>query len=293
MQSYVVRAITADKYIRAFMAITTGMVEEARCTHHTTPVATAALGRTITGAAMMGLMLKGDQDKLSIQIKGDGPLKQILAVTNANGNVKAYVANPYVELPLRQDGKLDVGKAVGKNGKITVIKDLGLKDPYMGQLELVSGEIAEDITAYFAYSEQQPSAVGLGVLVDRDYSVKTAGGFIIQVLPGIPEEVLSKLESRLNQLSSITQMIERKEDGERVLKTILEGFDVEILDKKEVRFICDCSMERMEKALVSIGAKDLQEIIKEDGKAELVCHFCNKKYHFSKEHLKKLYQEAL
>lgn len=293
MKNYITRAVAADKNIRVFVGITTDLVEEARKIHNTTPVATAALGRTLTVASMMGLMLKGEKDKLSIQIKGDGPLKQILAVADAKGNVKGYVANPYVELPLREDGKLDVGNAIGKNGKIVVIKDLGLKDPYIGQLDLVSGEIAEDMTAYFAYSEQQPSAVALGVLVDRDYSVKAAGGFIIQVLPGIEEEVITKLEDRLNHLPSITQMIEKEKDGEKLLKMILEGFDVEILEKAEVKLVCDCSVEKMERALVSVGAKDLKEIIEEDGHAELTCHFCNEKYYFDKAHLERLYKEAL
>ncbi|WZL74484.1 Hsp33 family molecular chaperone HslO [Clostridiaceae bacterium 35-E11] len=293
MKGYIIRAVAANKNIRVFTAITTDLVEGARKIHNTAPVATAALGRTLTVAAMMGLMLKGEKDKLSIQIKGNGPLKQILAVADAKGNVKGYVANPYVELPLREDGKLDVGKAVGRNGKIVVIKDLGLKDPYIGQLDLVSGEIAEDMTAYFAYSEQQPSAVALGVLVDRDYSVKAAGGFIIQVLPGVEEEVITKLENRLNQLPQITTMIEEEQDEEKLINKILEGFDVEILDKTEVHLACDCSVEKLERALVSVGAEDLKEIIEEDGQAELTCHFCNTKYHFDKAHLERLYNEAL
>ncbi|QEK12516.1 Hsp33 family molecular chaperone HslO [Crassaminicella thermophila] len=292
MKNYVIRAMAADKNLRVFLAVTTELVEEARKIHNTTPVATAALGRTLTGTAMMGLMLKGEKDKLSVQIKGDGPLKQVLAVSDSKGNVKGYVSNPYVELPLKDNGKLDVGGAIGK-GKIIVIKDLGLKEPYIGQHDLVSGEIAEDFTAYFAYSEQQPSAVALGVLVDRDYSVAAAGGFIIQVLPDADENVITKLEERLNNLLPVTQIMEKTKDGEEILRNVLEGFDVEILDKKEVNFVCDCSVEKLERALISIGAKDLKEIIEEDGEAELTCHFCNKKYHFDKEHLQKLYKEAL
>ncbi|TCO71475.1 Hsp33 family molecular chaperone HslO [Marinisporobacter balticus] len=291
MKNYVIRAIAADKSISIFFAITTDLVEEARKKHNTTPVATAALGRTLTGAVIMGLMLKGEQNKLSVQIKGDGPLKEILAVADNLGNVKGYVANPSVDLPLRQDGKLDVSSAVG-NGKMIVIKDLGLKEPYSGQSDLVSGEIAEDFTAYFAYSEQQPSAVGLGVLVDRDETVKSAGGFIIQVLPDVQEEVLTRLEERLKWMPPITQLMEITTDGEEMLRMVLDEFDVEILDKKEVNFVCDCSVRKLEKALISVGAKDLKEIIEEDGQAELTCHFCNTKYHFDKEHLERLYEEA-
>ncbi len=292
MQNYVLRAIAGNKNIRAFVAITTGLVEEAREIHDTTPVATAALGRTLTAAAMMGLMLKGDKNKLSIQISGDGPLKQILAVADAKGNVKGYVAEPYVDLPLREDGKLDVGKAVGKNGKIVVIKDLGLKEPYIGQAPLVSGEIAEDITAYFAYSEQQPSAVGLGVLVDRDYTVKAAGGFILQLMPEADNKIIERLEKRLSEIPSITTMIQDEADGKKILENVLEGFDIEILEQTEVRLVCDCSEERLEKALISVGAEELQKMIEEDGRAELICHFCNTKYHFDKEHLERLYREA-
>jgi len=292
MQNYVLRAIAGNKNIRAFAAITTGLVEEARKIHDTTPVATAALGRTLTAAAMMGLMLKGGKDKLSIQISGDGPLKQILAVADAKGNVKGYVVEPHVDLPLREDGKLDVGKAVGKNGKMIVIKDLGLKEPYIAQSRLVSGEIAEDLTAYFAYSEQQPSAVGLGVLVDRDYTVKAAGGFILQLMPEADDQTIEKLEKRLSEIPSITTIIQEEADGKRILENVLEGFDIEILEQAEVRFACDCSEERLESALISVGAEELKKMIEEDGHAELICHFCNTKYYFDKAHLERLYREA-
>ena len=291
MKNYVIRAV-ADKSISVFLAITTDMVEEARQTHNTTPVATAALGRTITAAAIMGLMLKGEKNKISIQIKGNGPLKQILAVANAKGEVKGYVSDPTVDLPLRADNKLDVGGAVGKEGKIVVIKDLGHKEPYIGQLELVSGEIAEDITSYYAISEQQPSAVALGVVIDKDHSVKVAGGFIIQILPGTEEALIDKLETNINNLPPITSIIEEEQSGEGMLNKILEGFGIEILEKTEVRYKCDCSEERLEKALISVGKIDLKEIIEEDGEAELTCHFCNTKYKFDKQHLKRLYNDA-
>ncbi len=292
MDNYVVRAVSGDRFIRIFFAITTAMVEEARHIHDTTPVATAALGRTITACSIMGLMMKGDDDKVSVQIKGDGPIKQILVVSDAHGNVKGYVSNPYVDIPLREDGKLNVGGAVGKIGKITVIKDFGLKEPYIGQSELITGEIAEDITAYFANSEQQPSAVSLGVLVDRDRTVKASGGFIVQVLPGVEENIISKLENTLNNLSPLTEIIEKESNGEIIVRELFKDFDVEILDKQEIRLVCDCAVERLEKALISVGKKDLKEIIEEDEKAELTCHFCNTKYHFDKEHLEKLYSEA-
>ena len=292
MKDYVIRAVAADSSIRVFLGITTGLVEKARQIHDTTPVATAALGRTLTATVMMGLMLKGKDNKISVQIKGNGPVKQILAVADERGYVKGYISNPHVELPLRADGKLDVGTAVGNEGNMVVIKDLGLKEPYVGQSALISGEIAEDFTAYFANSEQQPSAVALGILVDRDESVKAAGGFIIQLLPGASEEVIQKLENRLQTLESMTSLIERTMTGEEILEHVLEGFSIEILEKKEVELVCDCSTERLEKALLSIGEKDLREIIEEDGEAELTCHFCNTKYHFDKDHLEKLYQSA-
>lgn len=292
MKDYVIRAVGADGSIRAFVGITTGLVEKARQIHDTTPVATAALGRTLTATVMMGLMLKGKDSKISVQIKGNGPAKQILAVANEQGHVKGYISNPHVELPLRSDGKLDVGGAVGSEGNMVVIKDLGLKEPYVGQSALVSGEIAEDFTAYFARSEQQPSVVALGVLVDRDRTVRSAGGFIIQLLPGASEEAIEKLEKRLQSLESISSLIDRAMTGEEILEHILQGFSVEILEKKEVELVCDCSMERLEKALLSIGEKDLREIIEEDGEAELTCHFCNTQYHFDKPHLERLYQSA-
>lgn len=292
MKNYVVRAVAANQSIRAFAAITTDMVEQARQIHDATPVAAAALGRTLTAGAMMGVMLKGEKDKISIQIKGEGPLKQLLVAADSKGNVKGYVANPHVELPLREDGKLDVGSAVGKEGKIVVIKDLGLKEPYIGQLELTSGEIAEDITAYFAVSEQQPSAVALGVLIDRDCTVKASGGFIIQPLPGIRDEIITIIEDRLSYMPPITEIIDGNKSAEEVLEMILEDLDVEILEKKEIHLNCDCSVDRLEKALMSIGAKDLRELIDEDGQAELTCHFCNTKYHFDKAHLERLYTEA-
>ncbi|MCT4594117.1 MAG: Hsp33 family molecular chaperone HslO [Anaeromicrobium sp.] len=291
MSNYVVRAVAANKSIRVFAAVTTDLVEKARGFHNTTPVATAALGRTLTATSIMGLMLKGDNNKLSVQIKGNGPIKQILTASDSKGIVKGYVSNPYVDLPLKANGKLDVGGAVGSQGRMTVIKDLGLKDPYVGQADLVSGEIAEDFTYYFANSEQQPSAVALGVLVDRDHTVKVAGGVIIQLLPNTDDETITKIEEALRNAPQITNVLLEEDTPEKVLNTYLKGLDIEILEKVQVDFQCDCSFEKLERALISIGEKDLKSIIEEDEKAQLTCHFCNTKYNFDKNHLMKLYEE--
>lgn len=292
MKNYVVRALAADKSVRVFAAVTTDLVEKARIRHNTTPVATAALGRTLTATSIMGLMLKGDNNKLSVQIKGNGPIKQILTASDSKGIVKGYVSNPLVDIPLKASGKLDVGGAVGNEGKFVVVKDLGLKDPYVGQSHLVSGEIAEDFTYYFASSEQQPSAVALGVLVDRDRSVKVAGGVIIQLLPNASEETIQKIEEALKNAPQITNVLEVENTPEKVLEVYLKGLDVEVLEKTEVDFKCDCSVQKLEKALISVGAKELKSIIDEDEKAQLTCHFCNTKYDFTKEDLIKLYEEA-
>ncbi|RKD32429.1 Hsp33 family molecular chaperone HslO [Thermohalobacter berrensis] len=292
MKDYVLRAIDKEKNIRIFIASTTNLVEDARKIHNTTSTATAALGRTLTAAAIMGLMLKGEKDKVSINIKGDGPAKSILAVANSKGKVKGYIANPYVDLPLRKDGKLNVGMAVGKNGKISVIRDFGLKEPYIGQSNLVTGEIAEDLAQYFVYSEQQPSAVALGVLIDKDLSVKAAGGFILQVLPNIPEESLTKLEEKINNFKSISELINKGYKPEDILDDLLGDFDMEIKEKKEIKLECDCSRERLEEALISVGEEELTKILEEDGKAEVVCHFCNTKYQFDKQDLIKLIESV-
>lgn len=283
--SYILRGSSADSSIRIFVADTTSMVEKARTFHHTTPVASAALGRTLTAASIMGLMMKGENDKLTLSIKGDGPLGGIVCVSDSKGIVKGYVHNPLTDLPLRDDKKLDVGGAVGKTGLLTVIRDMGMKQPYTGQYQLVSGEIAEDITAYFAYSEQQPSAVSLGVLVDTDYSIKAAGGFIVQLLPHTSAESLDILEKNLRNIPSITAMLSDNMDAEQIMELVLEDLEPQISEKISVEYKCDCSKERLEKALASIGKKELISIIEEDEKAELTCHFCNTVYDFSKEDL--------
>ncbi|NLM13922.1 MAG: Hsp33 family molecular chaperone HslO [Epulopiscium sp.] len=285
MEDYIIRATDAKKQIRAFAAVTTHLVDEASKIHRTSPVVSAALGRLLTASAMMGQMLKGEKDLITLQIKGNGPLQGLVVTADMKGNVKGYPYNPVVDLPLNSVGKLDVSGAIGE-GTLTVIKDLGLKEPYLGQINLVSGEIAEDLTYYFANSEQTPSAVALGVLVDRDYSIKQAGGFIVQLLPEAEEETIQNLENGLRSISSVTQLLEEGKQPEDILKLLLG--DIIIMDKIPTRFYCNCSRERVEKALISIGLKDLREILEQDQKAELKCHFCNKNYIFEDTDLKKI-----
>lgn len=292
MSDFILRATAADGFIRAFAANSTETVETARKLHNTTPVATAALGRMLSAGAMMGAMLKNKSDKLTLQIKGDGPLQGVLVTANADVSVKGYVFNPDADVPDLYPGKLNVGGAVG-HGNLKIIKDEGLKEPYSGTIELISGEIAEDLTYYFAKSEQTPSAVGLGVLVDTDTTVRQAGGFIIQLMPNAPEEVIDKLEKTINSTPYITDLMDMGKTTEEILEMILGDFDLKITDKIPLEYKCDCSRERVEKALISIGAKDLEKIAKEDKKAEITCHFCNKKYDFNEEELLKLLDEAL
>ena len=291
MIDYAIRAIDETGSIRIFVASTTNLVEEARRIHNTTPVATAALGRVLTASLLMGNTLKNDKDKLSFQITGDGQIKSVIAISNSKGEAKGYISNPHADLPLKSKGKLDVGGAIG-NGKLTVIKDLGMREPYVGQTALVSGEIAEDLAHYFALSDQQPSVVALGVLVDTDYTVKASGGYIIQVLPDALEEVIQKLEDNISNVEPISSMIDKGFTPEQVLETVCKGLEMKILEKKDLKFVCDCCEERMERALVSIGEKDLTEIIEEDEKAEICCEFCDTKYNFNKEQLENLLAKA-
>ncbi len=292
MQDYIIRAMDKEGNIRVFVARTTSLVNDARNIHNTTPTASAALGRTLTAAAILGTMLKNQKETVSIQFKGDGPIGTVLAVANSKGEVKGYVGDPTVDLPLRSNGKLDVGGAVGQVGKVTVIRDFGLKEPYIGQSDIVSGEIAEDLANYFVYSEQQPSAVALGVLVDRDTSIKAAGGYIIQVLPDATEEALDKLENNIAKAEAVSSLIEKGLTPEEILLNICDGFEMEIKDKSPVKLSCDCSTERIQKALIAVGKVELEKLIEEDGEAELVCHFCNKKYHFNRDELRSLLIEA-
>lgn len=285
MADYIVRATAANNQIRAFAATTRELVEEARTAHNTSPIATAALGRLLTGGAMMGSMMKGDKDLLTLQIKCSGPIKGLTVTADTQGNVKGYVYNPEVMLPPSEKGKLDVGKALDL-GVLSVIKDMGLKEPYVGQTHLVSGEIAEDLTNYFAESEQVPSAVALGVLMNKNNTVKQAGGFIIQLMPFAEEEVIDKLEAKINSITSITALLDQDMTPEMILEEVLGEFGVEILETMPARFHCNCCKERVEKAIVSIGKKDIQEMIEDGEPIEVNCHFCNKKYNFSVEELK-------
>ena len=301
--SKVMTGIDQSGSFRVYLAVTTDLVEEARNIHNTTPLATAGLGRVLTGAGIMGLLLKNESDKLTVLFKGDGPARQILATATQGGDVKGYIANPDVELPLTEAGKLDVGGSLGI-GELTVIKDLGLKEPYVGTIALVSGEIAEDLTAYYFISEQQNSAISLGVKIDTDYSVLAAGGMMIQMLPDAQEGAVDALEAMLADLPPITTLVEnameacggREASQEEMLQHMLkeifggmpEDYRVKMLEFRDLRWHCDCSEERLEKVLMTIGEKDLTEIIKEDGEAEMVCQFCCKKYHFDKAHLQRI-----
>lgn len=291
MEDYIVRGTAAGGFIRAFAAYTKNTVQTAKDYHNTSPVATAALGRMLTAAAMMGSMLKGDKDIVTLQIRSLGPLKGIVATSDSKSRVKGYVFNPNADVPVKYPGKLDVGGAVGE-GYLSVTKDIGLKEPYCGRIQLVSGEIADDITYYFSASEQTPSSVGLGVLVDTDLSVKQAGGFIIQLLPGASDEIIDKLEKRLSEIPYVTNMLDEGRTPEEILGIILDGMDFKISDKTPVSYYCNCSRERVEKALISIGKDELTKIITEDKKAELHCHFCNKSYSFTEDELKALLKEA-
>ena len=291
MGDYILRATAANDSRRAFAATTKDTVQKARELHDTTPVASAALGRLLTAGAMMGVMLKNEDDLVTLQIKGDGPLEGELVTADCKGRVKGYVFNPHVDIPPKSPEKLDVGGAVGK-GFLTVIKDLGLKEPYVGKTELISGEIAEDIAYYYATSEQVASAVALGVLVDKDTSIKEAGGFIIQLMPGVSEEIISKLEFRINTIPYITELLSMGDTPESILNLILGDMDLKIIDKIPTEYFCGCSRERVEKALLAIGEKDLQQLLEEDKKAELSCHFCNKVYNFDENDLKRLLDEA-
>ena len=297
-------AIDNSKSYRVYLTITTQMAEKARQIHGTTPLASAGLGRVLTAAGLMGIMLKNPEDRLTLQFKGDGPAKQILASADGSGSVKGYIANPDVDLPLTKAGKLDVGGSLGI-GELKVIKDLGMKEPYIGAIALVNGEIAEDLTAYFFISEQQNTSVALGVRVERDYTVGAAGGMIIQMLPGANENAVSALETMIGKMPPLTTVIHKLQQEsagktqEHMLEALLdelfrdmpEEFRPQALDTRTISWNCDCNRPRLEKALMSIGEKDLREIMEEDGKAELQCQFCLKKYNFDRQDLEKMLKE--
>ena len=290
MKDYIVRATAANAQIRAFAASTTELVEEARTRHNTSPVATAALGRLLTAGAMMGSMMKNPADVLTLQVQCGGPIGGMTVTADSKGEVKGYVHNPDVMLPPK-NGKLDVGGALGP-GFLNVIKDMGLKEPYSGQTILQTGEIAEDLTYYFATSEQVPSSVGLGVLMEKDNTVRCAGGFIVQVMPFIEEEVLSKLEENIKNIQSVTAMLDNGHTPEEMLNHVLEGLGVEITDTLPAKFDCNCSKERIEKAIISVGKKEIQEMIDDGKDIEVKCHFCNTAYTFSVDELKELLKKS-
>lgn len=287
---YMIRATAADHQIRAFAATTRELTEFARGAHNTSPVATAALGRLLNAGVMMGAMMKGE-DILTIKIQGDGPMGGLTVTADAQGNVKGYVFNPEVMLPPNEKGKLDVGGAVGI-GVLSVIKDIGLKDPYVGQTILVTGEIAEDLTYYYATSEQTPSSVALGVLMNKENTVRQAGGFIIQLLPGASDEVIDKLETKLGQVTSITELLDAGNTPEMILEELLGEFGLEIMDKIPVKFACNCDKARVEKAIISIGRKEIQDMIDEGETIEVNCHFCNTNYSFTVDELSLLLEKA-
>lgn len=291
MTDYIIRATAANGQIRAFAATTRELVEEARNAHNTSPVATAALGRLLTAGSMMGIMMKGEKDLLTLKIQGDGPIGGLTVTADSAANVKGYVENPEVMLPPNEKGKLDVGGALGI-GVLSVIRDIGLKEPYVGQTILVTSEIAEDLTYYFATSEQTPSSVALGVLMNKNNTVKQAGGFIIQLLPGASEEVIAGLEKKLGEIDSVTSLLDAGKTPEMILEYVLGDFDLEILEQIPTRFFCNCSKERIEKALVSIGKKELLEMIEEGKTIEINCHFCNQNYPVTVEELEELLKAA-
>ena len=291
MSDYMIRAMAAEGQIRAFAATTRELTEFARSAHNTSPVATAALGRLLTGAAMMGIMMKGEKDLLTIKIEGDGPIQGLTVTADSRGNVKGYAFNPEVMLPPNARGKMDVGGALGV-GVLTVIRDTGLKEPYVGQTILVSGEIAEDLTYYFATSEQTPSSVALGVLMNKENTVRRAGGFIIQLLPGASEEIISGLEKTLGGMAPVTSLLDQGMTPEQILDHVIGDYGLEIQDRLPVQFACSCSRERIEKALVSVGRQELQSMIDDGETIEVNCHFCNKHYPVAVEELKALLAKA-
>ena len=288
MRDEIVRAITADGLVKAAAITGRDLVERARNIHTLLPVATAALGRTLMAASLMGDAMKIDGSSLTLQIKGGGPLGTILAVSDEAGNVRGYVQNPHVELMEKAPGKLDVGRAVGESGSLTVIKDLGMKEPYVGTIDLLSGEIADDIAAYFVESEQIPTACALGVLVGTDQSVTSAGGYLIQLLPGAGEDIITKIEAGVQRVGSVSHALEGGLDGAGLLRAVLSDFDLEILETHPVEYRCYCSRDRVTRALISMGREELSSLIQEQGQAELTCQFCDQIYRYSKGDLEEI-----
>ena len=286
------KAITTDKTIRIYSVIATETAETARQHHQTTPVATAALGRILSAGLLMGAMLKGENHSITLQIRGDGPLGRVLAVADSLGTIKGCVQNPLADVPLKENGKLDVGGAIGKKGFLSVIKDLKMKEPYCGISPLQTGEIGDDLAYYFMQSEQTPSIVGVGVSIDKNGAVKHAGGYIVQVMPECGDASISRLETGLKGLPSVTEMLSDGYTGVDIIKTVMLGFDTEILEETAVKYRCNCTLDRVERALISLGRQELDEMIEEQGSASITCQFCDKVYDFSKEDLCELLRKA-
>ena len=288
MADRIVRAISTDGMVQAAAICSRDLTERARQIHKTLPVATAALGRTLAAASMMGNALKSDGASLTLQFKGGGPLGTVLAVSDNEGNVRGYATNPHVDIPLRKDGKLDVGTAVGHEGTLTVIKDLHMKEPYVGTIDLLGGEIAEDVAGYFVESEQIPTACALGVLVDRDQSVKAAGGYLIQLMPGAAEDTIAKVEGGIMAAGAVSAILEKNDDPEAMLRTVMSDFDLKILETCPVEYRCYCSRERVERALISLGRTELEQMLSEQGGCQLTCQFCDAVYEFTAEDIQRL-----
>lgn len=288
MADRIVRAISTDGMVQAAAICSRDLTERARQIHKTLPVATAALGRTLAAASMMGNALKSDGASLTLQFKGGGPLGTVLAVSDNEGNVRGYVTNPHVDIPLRKDGKLDVGTAVGHEGTLTVIKDLHMKEPYVGTIDLLGGEIAEDVAGYFVESEQIPTACALGVLVDRDQSVKAAGGYLIQLMPGAAEDTIAKVEGGIMAAGAVSAILEKNDDPEAMLRTVMSDFDLKILETCPVEYRCYCSRERVERALISLGREELEQMLSKQGGCQLTCQFCDAVYEFTAEDIQRL-----
>lgn len=288
MADRIVRAISTDGMVQAAAICSRDLTERARQIHKTLPVATAAVGRTLAAASMMGNALKSDGASLTLQFKGGGPLGTVLAVSDNEGNVRGYVTNPHVDIPLRKDGKLDVGTAVGHEGTLTVIKDLHMKEPYVGTIDLLGGEIAEDVAGYFVESEQIPTACALGVLVDRDQSVKAAGGYLIQLMPGAAEDTIAKVEGGIMAAGAVSAILEKNDDPEAMLRTVMSDFDLKILETCPVEYRCYCSRERVERALISLGRTELEQMLSEQGGCQLTCQFCDAVYEFTAEDIQRL-----
>lgn len=292
MADKLTKAVTKNGLIRIYAVNSKGIVEAAHNYHKTLPLASAALGRLLTGATLMGSMMKEEESSLTLQLHGDGPLGRVLAVANSKGEVKGYIENPFADLPLNRVGKLDVGTGVGTNGYLSVVKDLKMKEPYIGQVPISTGEVGDDLAFYFAQSEQVPSLVALGVLVDRDFSIRQAGGFIVQIMPDCDEFNLKKFEKSAESITSVTSLLEKGLSNEELIREVMKDFEIEILEEVDVDYVCDCCDERMQRAIVSLGKTEIRDIIDEQGEAEIVCQFCNKAYLYDKAALEEMLERA-